>query len=136
MKRLVLTTAALLLAAGLAGCGRGESAKTVAASPAPDAGPAPADGGPPAGPSSAMAGMDMAAGTMMAKGSGTITAVDAAQGTVTIDHGPIAEAGWPAMTMAFKAPPEVVGQVKPGDRIDFDLKLQGAVGEVTAVRKR
>ncbi|MGN5376201.1 copper-binding protein (plasmid) [Sphingomonas panni] len=38
-------------------------------------------------------------------GSGTITAVDAKGGTVTIKHGPIPTIGWPAMTMTFRASP-------------------------------
>ena len=37
-----------------------------------------------------------------AKGTGTVTAIDKAAGTITLEHGPIAEANWPAMTMAFK----------------------------------
>src|SRR3546814_13799072 len=38
-----------------------------------------------------------------ANGKGTVTAVDAAAGTVTIDHGPILAVGWPAMARTFKA---------------------------------
>jgi Cu(I)/Ag(I) efflux system periplasmic protein CusF len=72
----------------------------------------------------------------VAKGTGTVTAVDSAAGTVTLDHGPIAEIGWPAMTMAFKASPAVTAQAKVGDRVDFDLKMEGGAGEVTALRKQ
>jgi Cu/Ag efflux protein CusF len=39
------------------------------------------------------------------------------------------------MTMTFKAAPAVTGAVKPGDKVNFDLKLQGAAAEVTAVQK-
>jgi Cu(I)/Ag(I) efflux system periplasmic protein CusF len=121
MKRIALSAAALALA--LAACSQKQA--TEAEKPAA----APAGG-------SEMAGMSMSGEAMMAKGSGTVTAVDTAKGTVTIDHGPIAEANWPAMTMAFKAAPDVVGQVKAGDKVAFDLKLQGGAGEVTAIQKQ
>lgn len=70
----------------------------------------------------------------MAKGTGTVTAVDKSAGTITLDHGPIAEADWPAMTMAFKAKPELLDSVKVGDKVAFDLALNGNAGEVTAVQ--
>lgn len=69
----------------------------------------------------------------MAKGTGTVTAVSADR--VTVDHAPIPEAGWPAMTMAFKAAPDIAKSVKTGDRVAFDLKLEGRGGEITAIEK-
>lgn len=74
--------------------------------------------------------------TKMAKGNGTVTAVDKAAGTITLDHGPIAEANWPAMTMAFKAKPELIESVKAGDKVAFDLALKDGAGEVTAIKKQ
>jgi Cu/Ag efflux protein CusF len=127
MKHLVLTTAAIGLAGLLAACGQKEAAKTeTAAAPAPAA-EAPASTSP-------MSGMDMAADARMAKGTGTVTAVSA--DSVTIDHGPIPEANWPAMTMGFKASPELAKLVKVGDKVAFDLKLQGGAGEITAIQKQ
>lgn len=76
---------------------------------------------------------DAAAGT--AKGTGRVTAIDKAAGTITLDHGPIAEANWPAMTMAFKAPPELMDSVKVGDKVGFDLALRNGTGEITAIAK-
>lgn len=67
-------------------------------------------------------------------GEGVITAIDAAAGTVTIQHGAIAAVGWPAMTMSFKASPGVVQQAAVGNRVQFDLTVQGSVAEVTAIR--
>src|SRR3546814_17236981 len=52
----------------------------------------------------------------MAKGNGTVTAIDKAAGTVTLDHGPIPEANWPAMTMAFKAKPGLLDSIQVGDQ--------------------
>jgi Cu/Ag efflux protein CusF len=75
-------------------------------------------------------------GAQAARGTGTVTAVDPAAGTITINHGPIPEVNWPAMTMGFKATPEQVGSVKPGDRVAFDLRLQGGAGEITTIHKQ
>jgi Cu(I)/Ag(I) efflux system periplasmic protein CusF len=86
-----------------------------------------------------MGNMAMAseAGTsILAKGTGTVTAIDKTAGTITFDHGPIPEAKWPAMTMAFKAAPTVLESVQTGDKVAFDLKLVGSTGEVTAIQKR
>lgn len=132
MKRIVLSAAVLALATGLAACSQKqttEAEKTAAAAPEATAPAAPASG-------SNMAGMAMSGDAKMAKGTGTVTAVDAAAGTVTIEHAPIPEANWPAMNMAFKAAPEVAKQVKAGDKVAFDLKLQGGGGEVTAITKQ
>jgi Cu(I)/Ag(I) efflux system protein CusF len=63
--------------------------------------------------------------------------VDAKAKTVTIKHGPIPAVGWPAMTMTFKAEPAMLANtVKPGDKVEFDVKIQGASNAVTAIRKR
>lgn len=75
-----------------------------------------------------------AAGT--AKGTGTVKAIDKAAGTITLDHGPIAEANWPAMTMAFKTAPGLLDSVEVGDKVAFDLRLEGGSGEVTAIAKQ
>jgi len=71
-----------------------------------------------------------------AKGTGTIKAIDKAAGTITLDHGPIPEAGWPAMTMPFKAASALLDSVKVGDKVAFELKLEGGSGEVTAISKQ
>lgn len=128
MKHLVLTLAALGAATSLAACSQKEAAPAEAAAPA-----APASA-PAATPASDMAKMDMPADAKMAKSTGTVTAVTA--DSVTIDHAPIAEANWPAMTMTFKAAPDVAKSVKAGDKVAFDVKLQGGAGEVTAIKKQ
>ena len=131
MKRIYLTAAVLSAALALAACGQ----KTETAAEAP-AGPAPA--ATPATPAAdSMAGMKMdATAAKMAKGTGTVTAVDAAGGTITVDHAPIPEANWPAMTMAFKAAPALTQGLKAGDKVAFDLKLENGGGEVTAISKQ
>lgn len=67
-------------------------------------------------------------------GSGTITAVDAKGGTVTIKHGPIPTIGWPAMTMTFRAsPPTLLKGLRSGQRVAFTAKAKGMTAEVTAI---
>src|SRR3546814_16597216 len=103
-----LTLAAMLgLAALLAACGQKAETDDAAANTTAEA----------TGKMDAMASnmsgdmgnmeMPMAGSAKMAKGAGTVTAVDKSAGTITLDHGPIAEADWPAMTMAYKATPEL-----------------------------
>lgn len=129
MKLHALTVLALTVA--LAACGSktesNEAAATNTASPA-------------AAETNAMAGdmgkMEMAPTVKMAKGSGKVTAIDKSAGTITLDHGPIAEANWPAMTMAFKAAPTLIDSVKVGDQVNFELKLDGNAGEITAISKK
>ena len=40
------------------------------------------------------------------------------------------------MTMAFKAAPALIDSVKVGDEVNFELKLDGNAGEVTAITKQ
>lgn len=122
MKRLALTLTVAVLGVALAACGK------TGAEPTADA---PVVAAPASGDT--MAGMHMA-GATMAKGNGTVTAIDKTTGAVTIDHGPIAEANWPAMEMEFKATPEaLLDTLKVGDKVSFELKLGGGTGEVTAI---
>ena len=83
-----------------------------------------------------MGNMTMSADTKMGKGTGTVTAIDKAAGKITLNHGPIPEVGWPAMTMAFKARPELLDSVAVGDKVAFDVTVKGNAGEVTAIKKQ
>ncbi|WP_425435051.1 copper-binding protein [Novosphingobium mathurense] len=88
-----------------------------------------------AGMSGDMSDMDIPADMpmKMAKGTGTVTAIDKTEGSITIDHAPIPEANWPAMTMAFKAKPELLGGVKVGDEVAFDLEMKDGAGEIVGI---
>jgi len=66
---------------------------------------------------------------------GTLDAVDAKAGTVTITHKPVASLKWPAMTMDFAVANEsLVSGVKPGTAIGFEF-VERKPGEwvITAV---
>ncbi len=68
------------------------------------------------------------------RGEGTVEAVDPANASVTLAHGPIASLKWPAMTMDFKVKdPVLLRTLKPGQKIDFDT-VAGAPGEYVIVR--
>lgn len=72
----------------------------------------------------------------MAKGTGTVKAIDKAAGKITLNHGPIPEASLPAMTMAFSAKPAILEKVAVGDKVEFDITITGNAGEVTALTKQ
>lgn len=59
-----------------------------------------------------------------ASGVGVINSVDAEKGTINITHEPMPEIGWPTMTMDMPVTKRVdLGAVKPGDKVDFKVKL-------------
>jgi len=126
----VRLTIALGLAALTAACGK--KAETPVAAETNQAAPAAAM----SGDMDNMAMAPAATAPIMAKSHGTVTAIDKTAGTITLDHGPIPEAKWPAMTMAFKAAPAITDAAKVGDKVDFDVTLTGSAGEVTAIHKQ
>ena len=69
----------------------------------------------------------------MVKGTGIVTAVDAKAGTVMLDHDAIPAAGWPAMTMAFSAPADVIAQAKVGEKVIFDLRIEEKGGVIISI---
>ena len=122
MKKAMILTALIALPLGLSGCDKKPEAPKVDA-PKADA------------TADAMSSMEMPVGSKMGKGTGTVTAVDAATGKITLDHGAIPAVGWPAMKMAFSAKPDLLKGIAVGDKVDFDLTVSGSAGEVTAIRK-
>jgi Cu/Ag efflux protein CusF len=60
------------------------------------------------------------------RGEGTLDALDATSGTVSITHGPIPSLKWPGMTMDFMlAHTALAANVKPGARIAFEFVERG-----------
>ena len=57
---------------------------------------------------------------------GVVKTIDAAKGTITIAHDPIAAKKWPAMTMTFKLDKGVLGNVKAGQRVKFRFEGKGS----------
>jgi Cu(I)/Ag(I) efflux system periplasmic protein CusF len=92
-------------------------------------------------PAKSDAGMNMDAPAPAAAGAitstGTVTQVDAAAGTITINHGPIAAVSWPAMTMQFTAEnPTILEGIAVGDSVSFELKSATETSVVTMVQKQ
>ena len=119
MKMSTMSAPVLALALLLAGCG--ERAETPAADDAA------ADST--AGDKGAAASLEHG------KGAGTVTAIDAAKGSVTLDHGAIPELKWPAMEMSFAAKPDQLSGIVVGDKVDFAIEWDGKTGSVTSIRK-
>lgn len=119
MKKILYIATSLILATSLAGCGKAEDKTT----PADKAANAP------------MADM-AASGVTHGKGVGTVTAIDAAKGEVTLDHGEIAELQWPPMQMGFAADPKLLATIKVGDEVAFEIDWNGKAGTVTRIDKQ
>lgn len=121
MKKSLTIASSLALVATLAACQK----QTEAPSPAPSV----------TMMSDNMTDMPMAGSMKHGMAAGTITAIDAAKGTITLDHGAMSGLGWPAMTMGFSVKPEMLSGIKVGDRVDFEIDWDGKVGTVTKIAK-
>jgi Cu(I)/Ag(I) efflux system protein CusF len=67
------------------------------------------------------------------KATGTVKAIDAAKGTITIAHGAVKSANWPAMKMNFKITPEMIGGINAGDQVEFEFVAKGMEAMVTRI---
>ena len=68
-------------------------------------------------------------------GAGAVTAIDAGSDSVTLDHGPIADLNWPAMTMSFAAKSGQLAGLRVGDKVEFEIDWDGKTALVTSIRK-
>lgn len=123
MKKTMMIAALIALPVGLSGCDKKPEAPKVEAPKA-------------AATADAMPNMEMPVGSKMGKGSGTVTAIDAATGKITLDHGAIPAVGWPAMKMGFSAKPAVLAGIAVGDKVYFEVTVTGNAGEVTHIKKQ
>ena len=121
MKKTLIMASSLVAIALLGAC------KNQAEAPKPSASAAAASGD--------MATMPMPAEMKHGQAAGTVTAIDPATGTITLDHGAISGLGWPAMTMGFSIKPEQLAGIKVGDKVDFEIDWDGKAGTVTKIVK-
>jgi Cu(I)/Ag(I) efflux system membrane fusion protein len=57
------------------------------------------------------------------KGSGRIVELDAAQGRIKLEHGPVPTLQWPPMTMGFAvSDPKALAGLKSGDAVEFEIR--------------
>ena len=69
-------------------------------------------------------------------GKGTVAAVDAAKGEITLDHGDI-PGMMGAMTMTYSVPDKkILDGVTPGAKVEFDVEVVKDEYRVTAIRPR
>ena len=66
---------------------------------------------------------------------GTVTAIDAEAGTITVDHGPVPAIEWPAMTMAFEADEQLRSEVSVGEGIAFECRTGSEGSVITSITK-
>lgn len=64
-----------------------------------------------------------------------VTAIDAAAGKITLDHSPVVELQWPAMTMGFSAAPGDLESIVVGEKVSFDVEWDGKTGKITSITK-
>lgn len=79
------------------------------------------------------ASTEMPQSARTASATGTVEAIDVAAGKITLAHGPVDALGWPAMTMDFKATPEQVSSVRPGQHVRFEFTAQGMAATITRI---
>ncbi|CAM5529534.1 copper-binding protein [Eoetvoesiella caeni] len=70
-----------------------------------------------------------------ASSSGEVRRVDPAAGKITIKHGAIADLQLPAMTLVYRSDPDLLKDIKPGDKITFTAKREGDKYVVTEIKK-
>ena len=75
------------------------------------------------------------ASTTLHQADGTVQAVDAAKGQVTLAHGPVKSLGWPAMTMGFAVKDKaLLDKLAVGQKVHVAFKKEGNAYVVTEVR--
>ena len=130
-----ITTLMTLLAAplALAACGSGDDAEmmddTAMADGQMAGGQMPMDDG-----NMPMMGSDGA--MQSASAEGTVTAIDADEGTITIDHGAVPSIEWPAMTMGFEADEQLRNDVAVGDKVSFEFATGESGSSITSITKK
>ena len=130
-----ITTLVTLLAAplALAACDSGDNTEEMNEMPMADGqmadGQMPMDDG-----DMPMMGSDSAMQTASAEG--TVTAIDADAGTITVDHGAVPAIEWPAMTMGFEADEQLRQDVAVGDAISFEFTTGEGGNTITSITKQ
>lgn len=91
-------------------------------------------------PAVLVSGVLMAAGALAqaaqsGSASGEVRRVDASSGKVTIKHGAISALDLPAMTLVYQVAPNLLGNIKPGDKVNFTATREKENYVVTQISK-
>ena len=70
-----------------------------------------------------------------AEASGEVRRVNVDTGRITIKHGAISELELPAMSLVYRAEPDLLRGIQPGDKITFSAKREGNHYVVTKIAK-
>lgn len=70
-----------------------------------------------------------------AQSSGEVRRVDSAQGKIVIKHDAIPDLDLPAMSLAYHAQPELLKDVKPGDKVKFTAQRDNDRYIITKISK-
>ena len=88
-----------------------------------------------------MKGMDMKdtpaqkGAAKMHSAKGTVKSLDAAAGTVTLDHDPVKSMNWPAMTMAFKVQDKaLLDKLAKGKKVEVEFEQRGKDYVITSAK--
>jgi Cu(I)/Ag(I) efflux system protein CusF len=66
---------------------------------------------------------------------GVVKSVDAGDGKVTLEHGPVKTLNWPAMTMTFGVKDKrLLDKLRVGQRVQVELQEQGGSYVITSVK--
>lgn len=69
------------------------------------------------------------------EGSGEVRRVDVDGGKITIKHGAIEALQLPAMALVYRASPDLIRDIQPGDKITFVAKRDGDIYVVIKIRR-
>lgn len=67
------------------------------------------------------------------KASGTVKTIDTVKGTITLAHGAVASANWPAMKMSFRIAPEMTSGIQVGQQVEFEFVAKGMDAKITKI---
>lgn len=77
--------------------------------------------------------MEASAPVSVNRAKGVVKELDAKKGTVTLAHEAVPALKWPAMTMAFRVPPQLAKGVEVGQKVDFEFEAKGMAGTITRI---
>ncbi len=64
---------------------------------------------------------------------GVVKAIDLVNGKISIAHEPIPTLNWPAMKMNFIITPALGGEIKAGQKVEFEFVMQGRDAIITKI---
>lgn len=134
MQKIGTLSAGVVLALTLAACQKQQAARTAAEPPADESGSAAQTMPPPASDTSSSSGMSSGTEGQSYSAMGTVTAVDAGTGKVSIQHEAIGDASMQAGTTEFDVQNrDALSQISKGQQVDFSFTQSGGQHTITQI---